>query len=603
MDFRILGPVEVREDGRPVPLGGRKQRAVLALLLLNANRVVSRDALIDRLWDGSPPPTAATALQGHVSSLRKALGADVIATRSPGYVLEVDPGQFDLARFEALCGKARGALEDGDASAAATGLRAALDLWRGQALADIRYEPAVDGEAARLDDLRLTAVEDRIDADLATGDPGRDLVGELYRLVAAHPLRERLWGQLMIALYRSGRQADALEVYRRARGRLIAELGIEPGQPLRELESRILAQDPALDPKPRRVTEARTPRRVGLGRLAIAALLLAAVATGVLLSTGGSDAPPAIPANGLAIVDPGEGRITDAISLDGSPGPIAAGAGAVWAVDVANSTVTRIDPRSRRVVRSAGIVGSPGTVAAARGEVWIADGCTNGGVPGALAHIFTTRGGETKLDSDVTALDQAFRAVTPRLTPVPPPPKCGLAARGLSAWVGTNVPPGLVRVDYDGTAGKSRIVMAVRLPRPPAAIALGAGSLWVADNGGDVVRRVDSANGRVLRVIRTGSEPVAIAAGAGAVWVANRHDGSVSRIDPRTDSVTKSISVGEQPVALATGEGSVWVANSEARSLSRVDPRTNEVVLTISLGRRPEGVAVAGGAVWVTVRP
>ena len=191
------------EDGHPVSLGGGKQRAVLALLLLNANRIVSSDGLIDQLWNGQPPATAGTALQGHISSLRKALGADVIATRRPGYVLEADPAQIDLARFEQLRGEARRALERGDAGAGADKLREALGLWRGEALADIGFEPSIQAEAARLEDLRLAALEDRIDAELAVGRSA-DLVDELERLVAANPLREHLWGQLMLALYRWG---------------------------------------------------------------------------------------------------------------------------------------------------------------------------------------------------------------------------------------------------------------------------------------------------------------------------------------------------------------------------------------------------------------
>jgi DNA-binding SARP family transcriptional activator len=350
MDFRILGPVEVSDDGRPVALGGRKQRAVLALLLLNANRVLSRDWLIDRLWDGEPPPTAATALQGHVSSLRKALGAGVIETRSPGYVIEVRPEQVDLNRFEDLRGEARTALERGDPGKAAERLRAALELWQGEALADVRLEPALEGESARLDDLRLTALEDRIDADLAAGGRDSELVGELDGLLAAHPLRERLWGQLMLALYRSGRQADALDAYRRARHRLIAELGIEPAQSLRDLERAILAQDPVLDPPPRPSTaRARARRRLGL---ALAGLALVAAVAGAALASRGSSDPPAVPASGLAVVDAASGELVDAVPLDIHPGPVAVGAGGVWALDAASRSRTapsgcRCAPRPR----------------------------------------------------------------------------------------------------------------------------------------------------------------------------------------------------------------------------------------------------------------
>ena len=243
MDFRILGPVEVRQEGRSLPLGAGHQRALVALLALEANRVVSTDRLIDGLWGEEPPPTALAALQGHVSGLRRTLGADVVETRRPGYVLRAGPEDVDVARFDRLREEARAALDRGDAEAAATGLRAALELWRGEPLADVASAPFAVAEAARLEDLRLGAIEDRIDADLALGAAG-GLIGELERLVAGHPLRERLRGQLMVALYRSGRQAEALDAYRAARRALVTELGIEPGPALRDLERRVLEHDP-----------------------------------------------------------------------------------------------------------------------------------------------------------------------------------------------------------------------------------------------------------------------------------------------------------------------------------------------------------------------
>jgi DNA-binding SARP family transcriptional activator len=208
---------------------------VLALLLTRANEVVAADTLIEALWSGEPPRTATNTLQHYVSQLRKAIGADRIVTRAPGYLVRVDPGELDLERFQRL-------VEEGGAEA----LRSALGLWRGPALADFTYEPFVQAEVVRLEELRLTALEERIDADLALGHHNA-LVGELEACVAAHPLRERLRGQLMLALYRSGRQAEALEAYQRVRRTLVDELGIEPGPALQRLERAILRQDPALD--------------------------------------------------------------------------------------------------------------------------------------------------------------------------------------------------------------------------------------------------------------------------------------------------------------------------------------------------------------------
>ncbi|HEX2233175.1 MAG TPA: BTAD domain-containing putative transcriptional regulator [Thermoleophilaceae bacterium] len=247
MDFRILGPLEVRAGQALVGLGGAKQRSLLAILLLNANEMVTTERLVDTLWGERPPPTAVKTVQVYVSQLRKELGAETIVTRPGGYALEVDPDRVDLNRFEALAQRGRSALTAGDAGVAAAALREALELWRGPPLSDLAYEAFVQAEAARLEELRLTALEDRIEADLRSGRAA-ELVSELQALAASHPLRERLRAQLMLALYRSGRQAEALEAYQLGRRHLVDELGIEPGRELRELEQAILSQDPALDP-------------------------------------------------------------------------------------------------------------------------------------------------------------------------------------------------------------------------------------------------------------------------------------------------------------------------------------------------------------------
>ena len=249
MEFRILGPLEVSDGDRLLRLSGVKQKALLALLLLHANEVVSVDRLIDELWGEEPPEKAANALQARVSQLRKALGrsgSEALVTRAPGYLLEVGPGDLDVERFVRLAGDGRRALAQGDAAGAAATLGAALALWRGPALADFAYEPFAQGEIARLEEARLAALEERLEADLALGRHG-ELGGELESLITAHPLRERLRGQLMLALYRSGRQAEALEAYQETRRVLVEELGIEPSPPLRELHAAILNQDAALE--------------------------------------------------------------------------------------------------------------------------------------------------------------------------------------------------------------------------------------------------------------------------------------------------------------------------------------------------------------------
>jgi DNA-binding SARP family transcriptional activator/tetratricopeptide (TPR) repeat protein len=247
MDFRILGPLEVQAEAGPLPLGGTKQRAVLAILLLHPNQVVSTDRLIEGLWGEQPPNTAAKALQVRVSRLRKLLEPErVIITRPPGYLIELEPDEFDLMRFESLRAEAAAARASGNAGEAHAKLQQALSLWRGPPLADFTYEPFAQAEIARLEELRHAAVEDRIEADLARGSHA-EVIGELEGLIDDHPLRERLRGQLMLALYRSKRQAEALEAYRDARRALVDELGIEPSRELQALEQAVLQQDPSLD--------------------------------------------------------------------------------------------------------------------------------------------------------------------------------------------------------------------------------------------------------------------------------------------------------------------------------------------------------------------
>jgi DNA-binding SARP family transcriptional activator len=253
VEFRILGPLEVRDGPRPVPLAGAGLRALLTVLLLHANEVVSADRLLDALWPAEPPPSGTGALQVRVSHLRKALGpgGETIVTRPPGYAIEVGRADLDVYRFEDLVTRAAAAEPTG----AAALLREALGLWRGPPLGDVAYESFAQPAIARLQELRLSALERRVEADLALGRHV-ELAGELEALVAEHPLRERMRGQHMLALYRSGRQADALRSFQQARSALVDELGLEPGAVLRQLELAILRQDPSLD-----LVETATPQR------------------------------------------------------------------------------------------------------------------------------------------------------------------------------------------------------------------------------------------------------------------------------------------------------------------------------------------------------
>jgi DNA-binding SARP family transcriptional activator len=262
VEFRILGPVEVRADERVLEVAGSRQRALLAALLLSRGSPVSRDRLVEELWGEEEPKGGVKALQVAASRLRRALGNDAgrLVTTATGYRLHVEPGELDLGRFEALCEEGRRALAAGQADRAAGRLRAALAEWRGPPLSELAFESFAQAEVAKLEALQAAALEDRIEADLAAGRHG-ELVPELEALVARHPLRERLRGQLMLALYRAGRQGDALDAYRRAVRTLDEELGLRPSPELERLERAILAQDPTLWQRPPAADEPPERRR------------------------------------------------------------------------------------------------------------------------------------------------------------------------------------------------------------------------------------------------------------------------------------------------------------------------------------------------------
>ena len=266
IDFRILGPLEVRDEDRAIALGGSKQRALLALLLLNANETLSTDRLIDELWSERPPANAAKTVQMQISRLRKALAggagdgsAGVVVTRERGYELRLDPERLDSHRFERLAAEGRSELACGHPQRSVAALERALSLWRGAPLAELAYEPFAQREIARLEELRVAALEQLIEAKLALGRHA-EVVGQLETLVGQHPYRERPRALLMLALYRTDRQADALQAYQDARRTLVEELGIEPGERLRELETAILTQDPELQ------LAAEEPAAVDAGR-------------------------------------------------------------------------------------------------------------------------------------------------------------------------------------------------------------------------------------------------------------------------------------------------------------------------------------------------
>ncbi|MGH3040481.1 MAG: BTAD domain-containing putative transcriptional regulator [Gaiellaceae bacterium] len=582
MDFRLLGGLEVWDGEQQLPLGGGKQRAVLALLLLHANEVLATDRLIDELWGESPPETARTALQVYVVRLRKALGADRIRTHEPGYVLELAPDQLDVTRFERLVQEARELRAAGEDARAAQVLSEALALWRGPPLADFTYQPFARTEIARLEELRLTALEERIDADLALGHRS-DLVGELEALVAEHPYRERLRGQLMLALYRAGRQADALALYQETRRLLVDELGIEPGPALQRLESAILRQEPALETvleepaaeaPPPDTAEPDRRLRWRLGATIVGLLLVAALVSLGLSRRGGRDFLPRVDANAVGVIDAEAAAIEAQVDLPGRPGAIAAGGGFVWAASESEGTVSRVDP-DRQGVRTLEVGESANGVAYGGGAVWVTIGEEREVV---------------QINPDTIGIVQTIAVGNGP----------GAVAVGEGAvWVANTIDGTLSRIEL-----ASGDVKTIPVGPGPAGIAVGARSVWVTSEATGSVLRLDPRTGAVVQSIGVGNGPTGIAVGEDGVWVANRQDGTVSRIDPATNSVSATIpDVGMNPTAVAAGLGAVWVANAGDGTIARIDPTAGSVAERIEVDSSPNAIALAGESAWTTTLP
>jgi len=557
LEFRLLGPVDVVDDGRSVPVGGAKQRALLAILAIHVNEVLPADRLIDELWPDEPPASALNTLQGYVSRLRKALDPDgkngsqpAIAFRSPGYVLSARPEQLDVRRFERLVEEAGKRSARGEHSGAAHLLRAALGLWRGPALSDFAYEPFARAEIARLEELRLKAIEDRIDADLACGRD-TELVSELEALVADHPLRERLRSQLMLALYRSGRQGDALAVYHDARRTLDEQLGVEPTGALRERQRAILAQDAALDAPavrlPVPVTARRRRARWLVGALA-AALLIVAIAVGAALRERGSAAPAAVAVHphSVAMIDPSSNRVVADLRIGGWPRAIASGQGFVWAARTGDDSVVRVDPVGRLVLDSF-FATTPLDLASSGSAIWIANG---------------------------------------------------------NSFDGPNPPGGGTVERYDVNRQKltrTRVGPAVPGNAEQTVVAAGREGVWAGNSDAARVYRLSPRTGKVVATVPTTIQVAGVAVGGGAVWAADPVNDVLVRVDPKTARVIARIQVADGPRRLAVGEGAVWATSEFPRSgVWRIDPGSNRAVAHIAVPRRAAWVSVGEGSVWVT---
>jgi DNA-binding SARP family transcriptional activator/streptogramin lyase len=550
MQFRVLGSLEVIDEDGPVPLGRGKRRSLLALLLIHAREVVSQDRLIEALWGEGPPAAPRTALQVLVSDLRKELGAEILFTRGSGYVLAAEPAEVDASEFMRLLEGGKRAFDAGDMRSAEERLRSALRLWRGDPFQDVAYEDFARAEIARLEELRRAAEEELVEVELALGR-GAELVPKLERLIAAHPQRERLRGQLMLALYRAQRQSEALAAYQEARAMLMEELGVEPSPALRRLQQAILNQDSELEAGSP-VAHRATPRRrhlLALGLLATAAVVVAALGLGLFFALhGGSARQPVsktvIPRRSVLAIDPASSRLIGAISLEPQPlatpvqpTDVAVGFGSVWLSDAGQQEVVRIDPTKRDVAARIGVGGDVQALALGFGSIWVADGNS----------------------ATVTRIDPKRDRVT-----------------------------ATIRLGNSGGT-----------PNVSFAITAGAGAVW-ATGGDNLVERIDPRTNRVVERIAIG-DPRSLTSDARFVWCGTK-SGEIIRITPskRRARVTKFASVAPGLVRLEVRGHSLWAAvPGQSFEVWQYDTRTGRLASTLVVGQVVLDLAVTRSAVWV----
>ena len=588
LDLRLLGPLELRIDGQGVPIARGLESALLALLALHAGEPIAVDRLVEELWEGEPPEHAAKSIQIYVSRLRKAVGNERIVTTRGGYLLRLDADELDSARFESLARRGSEELEGGDPATAERTFSGASALWRGEPLGDFRFASFAQDEVRRLEELRNGVEADHAEAQLALGKP-EAAIPRLRRLIEAQPLWERPRAQLMLALYRIGRQAEALELYRSTRSTFREQLGLEPSTDLTELEHRILNQDPDLGAPARRLqVRAHVRRAAPLVFVGGALLAAAAVAAAVLLTRGGSgrEALAAIAPNSLGAIDPRSNRLVLQVDVGSSPTAVGVGRGSVWVADGAKQELVSVSPGDGAIRRRVPLAAVPTQVAVGRDAVWVTNPLDIG--VGTLTRVDATANESRLVPVRTAYVGDLFAPAVPNV----------LAVDGSRVW--TNTLHGrLVRV-----AGTTRSSFDLGPGHSIDGIAVGGGSVWIASSADDTVLRFDPARGRLAGPpIRVGAHaaPAAIAYGYHAVWVADALADSVTRIDPRTNSVVTTIRVGSRPTAVAIGAGGVWVLDSGEGSVTHIDPADNRIVATIPVGRSVTGIAAGAGRIWVTV--
>jgi YVTN family beta-propeller protein len=613
MEYRVLGPLEVLdENGQKLRLGGTRQQSVLASLLLRAGQTVALDRLVDELWE-EPPATASRTVQAYVSRLRHELPAGAIQSRPGGYTFIADGAELDLDTFERRAEAGHAALAADEYERAASLLREALALWRGPALAGLK-STALRREAERLEELRLSVLEDRIEADLGSARHG-EIVPELTALVAEHPLRERLRAQLMRALYRSGRPGDALALYREGRRLLVEELGMEPGQELRELEQAILRQDAELG---RSDDGAGSPTVSGT----VTFLFTDIEGSTQLLKTLGRARYGKVLAEHGSLLRAAFGEYNGEVIDTQGDAFFAAFRSAADAVSAAVAAQRALQGQEWEEGLSLAV-----RMGLHTGEAALADDRYLGLAVHLAARIGAAAHGgqvllsgvtrslvEDELPADVELRDLGEQ----RLKDIDRPVRLHqLGVAGLPV----DFPP--LRTGETAFAGREGELVTEagaalrRKPRPrlmlvaaagviAAAVAIplfvlggGASRVDLGETPGNIVGVLDAGSGDVRAAVKLPAPPTAVAAGLGLVWAASADSNAVYAIDPETNTLLDRIPVEDAPAGIAVGGGYVWVTNSLARTVSQIDPQARDVLPPISVGNGPTGVAVGGGYVWV----
>ena len=589
MEFRLLGTIEVSADESSLPLGGPRQRAVIADLALHVGRPVTTAQLIDDVWGETAPRSATHTVETYISRIRRALaaagGSAVLVTTPNGYMLDLAPETVDVCRFRDLAARGGDALERGDAAGAETLVRSALALWRGPAVADIQDAPFAPLAAHGLEDERLTALEKLTESRLRLGHH-RELVPELETLIAESPYRECFHAQLMLALYRSGRQAEALAAFRRARDLLSDQLGLEPGPELRELERAILVHAPELGhvsggaveralrplaagPPLERVKHRNRPRRTRLWAAVAATAVGVALAIGVAVLRSDQTHATEL-SNSVGELGVNGGSIGHRLALPGPPGGAVSAHGSVWVTSPDDNAVYRIDPRTPSITDRIPVGAGPNAIAATGRDIWVAN----------------------TLGDSVSRIDVANDRVI-HTTPVGAEPT-GIAVGGGAIWVADAVDSTLVQID----PASGRRIATISLASAPFGVAYGDGSVWVTSPADDSLVRVDPVTGRAGQAIQVGGGPTAVAFGRGSVWVANGLDSTVSQVDPRTDTVADTTPAGDGPDAIVIDGDAVWTADRLSSALTRIAQGGGGSPQTIRVGGGPVALASAGGELW-----